>query len=109
MPTKNHGKTSEAKAARRGRRKRASMPEARETRVTPGEDIRTVARRKLRGAQRGGKEPELFPLPESGPVSPGNRCLAEIADLEERFAAGELTWHDYSKRLRELAPRSESV
>jgi hypothetical protein len=108
MSRKNHGKTSEAKAVRGGRRKRASMPESREDRPGPGEDVRAVARRKLRRAPLRGKEAELFPLPESGPVSPGNRCLAEIADLEERFAAGELTWHDYSKRLRELAPLSES-
>lgn len=49
----------------------------------------------------------LFPRPEAGPVLPGNRCVDEIADLEELFAAGELTWTDYSQRLRELAPPAE--
>jgi hypothetical protein len=108
MTRKKHGRASEAKTVRGGRRKRASMPESREVRPGPSQDVRAVARRKLRGAPLRGREAELFPLPESGPISPGNRCLAEIADLEERFAAGELTWHDYSNLLRELAPLSES-
>ncbi len=108
MTSKNDKRGVEAEAVRKGRPKRSRMPESREDPPRARRDVEKVARRKLRGAHLRGKEAELFPRPESGPVSPGNRCLAEIADLEERFAAGELTWHDYSRRLRELAPVSES-
>jgi hypothetical protein len=96
--------------AANGGRKRAHthFPEAREGCCSADDVLHEVARRKVREAKLLFPEPELFPRPESGPIAPGNRCLAEIADLEERFAAGELTWHDYSMRLRELAPSSQA-
>lgn len=109
MTRKSQSRTGEAKAVRRTRSRRDPLPESREERTRTGESVRTVAQRKIRKVAAQGRELELFPRPESGPISPGNRCLAEIADLEERFAAGELTWHDYSQRLRELAPVSESM
>lgn len=50
-------------------------------------------------------EPELFPIPETDPDSPVGLRLAELMELEERFADGEMTWPEYSQRIKELAGR----
>ncbi len=109
MTRKSQSRTGEAKTVRGTRSRRDPLPESREERKRASHAVRSVARRKIRSMATRGQEMELFPRPEAGPVSPGNRCLAEIADLEERFADGELTWHDYSQLLRELAPVSDSA
>jgi hypothetical protein len=68
----------------------------------------TGNRPRRRAAELGRKrkartEPELFPVPEVDPRSTAGARLAELLELEERFADGEMTWPDYSQRLRELA------
>lgn len=46
---------------------------------------------------------ELFPVPKK--ASSGVK-LAEIRDLEDRFASGEITWAEYNERLRDLVASS---
>ena len=47
---------------------------------------------------------ELFPVPKK--ASTGVK-LAEIRDLEDRFASGEITWAEYNERLRDLVVSSD--
>jgi hypothetical protein len=97
--------------SRTKRKRRAhSHPEAREDPRALQQELERLAARKVaaaRAAEARGEELPLFPRPESGPTPPGTRRLDEIADLEERFAEGELTWMEYSRLLRELAPPAE--
>lgn len=67
----------------------------------------TGNRPKRRAAELGRRrkartEPELFPVAEVDPRSSAGVRLAELLELEERFADGEMTWPDYNQRLKEL-------
>ena len=47
---------------------------------------------------------ELFPVPKK--AATGVK-MAEIRDLEDRFASGEITWAEYNERLRDLVVGSD--